>query len=103
MENGIEVEALLTGENLTHLLSLSVLRKGQEQISKIEKAFIKKFEGNDETVGPLDLRFVQGEDSTNKMLVDGFTGLQIDLETLNVIYPSEWKGWVVSLRGVVLH
>lgn len=103
MENGIEVEALLTGENLTHLLTLSTYRKGNEQISKIEKAFIKKFVGTDETVGAVKLSFVQGGDSTSKMLVDEFTGLQIDLETLNVIYSSEWKGWVVSLRGVVLH
>lgn len=103
MEKGIEVEALLTGENLTHLLSLSAQRTGKEQIAKIEKAFIKKFEVDGETVGPLNLQFEQGDGSTSKMLVDEFSGVQIDLETLNVIYPSEWKGWVVHLRGVVLH
>lgn len=106
MKNEIEVQTLLKGENFTHLLSLSSQRTDKEQISKIEKAFLAKQQLAGENAGPLNtvtLRFKQGDDSTSKMLMDGFTGLQIDLETLNVIYPSEWKGWILHLQGVVLH
>lgn len=103
MQKGFDVEALLTGDNLTHLLAVSLQVEGKKQISRIEKASIKKLGGDDVIAGPLALRFAQGDGSTSKMLADESTGVQIDLETLNVIYPKEWQGWVVNLHGIVMH
>lgn len=100
MQKGFDVEALLTGENLTHLLSISLQQDGKKQIKRIDKAFIAKDHIDGETVGTLEL--AKGNGTTSCILSDKTFGLQIDMETLNVIYPSQLRGWSLSLKGVEL-
>lgn len=100
MQKGFDVEALLTGDNLTHLLSISLQQDGKKQIKRIDKAFIAKDHIDGETVGTLEL--AKGNGTTSCILSDKTSGLQIDMETLNVIYPSQLRGWSLSLKGVEL-
>lgn len=100
MQKGFDVEALLTGDNLTHLLSISLQQDGKKQIKRIDKAFIAKDHIDGETVGTLEL--TQGDGTTSYILSDKTSGLQIDMETLNVIYPFQLRGWTLSLKGVEL-
>lgn len=100
MQKGFDVEVLLSGDNLTHLLVISLQQAGKKQIKRIDKAVISKDHADGETVGQLEL--VQGAGTTSCILSDKTTGLQIDMETLNVIYPYPLRGWALTLKGVVL-
>lgn len=100
MQKGFDVEVLLSGDNLTHLLVISLQQAGKKQIKRIDKAFITKDHGDGETVGALEL--AQGDGTTSCILSDKVSGLQIDMETLNVIYPYPLRGWTLSMKGVEL-
>lgn len=92
----------LNGTNFTYMGELARKHAGKT-IVDIERAFLVKLnpEDNGETVGTLNL--VKGSGTTRFIFSDAACGIQIDSETMTVMYPSTLSGYTLNLKGLTIN